>query len=76
MNRWASRYGISSNAKDIYKREITENKAKKESYIDKACKYINKRYSEHLSIEKITEHLVLNKHYLIRLFEKIGNYTK
>ena len=38
------------------------------SYVRRACDYINEHYSEPLPVEKIAEMLSLNTNYLIRLF--------
>jgi len=46
------------------------SKKHKESYVEKACNYINNNYDKNLSIDDIASHLSLNKHYLIRLFKK------
>lgn len=53
-----------------YRRESLINENKNNSYVKRACNYINRNYSEDISVGKIAEYLSLNKNYFIKLFKK------
>ena len=56
-----------------FRRHTREKIKNKTVYIRKACNYINNNYDKDLSVEKIAEHLSLNKNYFIRIFkEELG----
>lgn len=51
-----------------YNRLQLEN-SDRNSYVRKACNYINNHYSEQVTIENIAKYLSINKNYLVRLFK-------
>lgn len=55
---------------DAYKEQTNTQQSDGSSYVKKACNYINRHYSEPLTVEGIANHLSLNKNYLIRLFKE------
>lgn len=55
---------------DAYKERAGLEQSDKISYVNKACNYINRYYSEPLTVEGISNYLSLNKNYLIRLFKE------
>ena len=62
---------------DAYKHQIQKNpdNTADNSYVKKACMYINAHYNEQLRIDHIARELSLNKNYLIKLFGKHLNLT-
>lgn len=57
---------------DVYRYNRASNPIsyRKKTYIEQACNYINKNYSQNLTITVLANYLSLNKNYLIKLFKK------
>lgn len=53
-----------------FSREKEKGNLPKTNYIENACKFINKNYSRPITLDTLSQHLSLNKNYLIRLFKK------
>lgn len=62
---------------DVYKyqRQKKEDNIDGNSYVKKACIYINAHYNEPLRVEHIAQELSLNQNYLIKLFGRELNVT-
>ena len=58
-----------------YNRQHSQLRSAGNPYIQKACNYINRQYSEEVSLEKVATYLSINKNYLIKLFKKERNTT-
>lgn len=53
-----------------YKRESIEVSSMSGSeHVRRACAFINRHYAENITVDMLSEHVMLNKNYLIRLFK-------